>query len=103
MRRRRLLIFRRPWLLFSLIKIGALGVFGILLHASRIAMADPTHAQYKALFFAGAGYSLIAIVGSVLILRFKGIEWRFPYERDGLGDLGGNYQRNEWVKPPVGI
>ncbi len=89
MRRRRLLIFRRPWLLFSLIKIGALGVFGILLHASRIAMADPTHAQYKALFFAGAGYSLIAIVGSVLILRFKGIQWRFPIKGMVLATLAG--------------
>ena len=76
--RRRLLIFRRQWLLFALIKVEALGVYGILLHASRIAMLDSTHAQYKTLLFAGVGYSLVAIVGSVLILRFKGIQWRFP-------------------------
>ena len=76
--RRRLLIFRRRWLLFALIKVGALGVYGILLHASRIAMLDSPHAQYKTLLFAGVGYSLVAIVGSVVILRFKGIQWRFP-------------------------
>ena len=89
MRRRRLLIFRRPWLLFSLMKVGALGVYGILLHASRIAMVDPTHAQYKALFFAGVGYSLVAIVGSALILKFKGIQWRFPVRGMVLATLAG--------------
>ena len=73
MRRRRLLIFRRPWLLFSLIKVGALGIYGILLHASRIAMVDSTHAQYKTLLFAGVGFSLVAILGSVVILTFGAI------------------------------
>ena len=89
MRRRRLLIFRRPWLLFSLIKVGALGIYGILLHASRIAMADPTHAKYKTLLFAGLGYSLVAIVGSSLILKFKGIQWRFPIKGMVLATLAG--------------
>ena len=89
MRHRRLLIFHRPWLLFSLIKVGALGVYGTLLHASRIAMADPTHAQYKTLVFAGVGYSLLAIVGSVLILRFRGIQWRFPIKGMVLATLAG--------------
>ena len=89
MRRRRLLIFRRPWLLFSLIKVGALGVYGILLHASRIAMADPTQARYKTLFFAGIGYSLVAILGSALILKFKGSQWRFPIKGMILATLAG--------------
>ena len=89
MRRRRLLIFRRPWLLFSLIKVGALGIYGILLHASRIAMADPTQARYKTLFFAGIGYSLVAIVGSAVILKFRGIQWRFPTKGMVLATLAG--------------
>ena len=89
MRRRRLLIFRRPWLLFSLIKVGALGVYGTLLHASRIAMVDPPHAQYKTLFFAGVGYSLVAIVGSALILKFRGIQWHFPIKGMILATLAG--------------
>ena len=89
MRRRRLLIFRRPWLLFSLIKVGVLGIYGILLQASRIAMVDPTHAQYKTLLFAGVGYLLVAIVGSVVILRFRGIEWRFPIKGMVLATLAG--------------
>ena len=87
--RRPLLIFRRPWLLFSLIKVGALGIYGILLHASRIAMVDPTHAQYKTLLFAGVAYSLVAIVGSVLILKLKGIQWRFPIKGMVLATLAG--------------
>ena len=89
MRCRRFLIFHRPWLLFSLMKVGALGVYGILLHASRIGMVDPVHAQYKALFFAGVGYSLVAIVGSVLILKFKGIQWHFPIKGMVLATLAG--------------
>ena len=89
MRHRRLLIFHRPWLLFSLIKVGALGIYGILLHASRIAMVDPTHAKYKTLLFAGVGYSLVAIVGSSLILKFKGIPWRFPIKGMVLATLAG--------------
>ena len=89
MRYRRLLIFHRPWLLFSLIKVGALGVYGILLHASRIAMVDPTHAQYKTLLFAGVGFSLVAIVGSSLILKFKGVQWRFPIKGMVLATLAG--------------
>ena len=89
MRRRRLLIFRRPWLLFSLIKVGALGVFGILLHASRLAMANSTHAPYKALLFAGVGYSVLAVLGSMLILKFKGIHWRFPIKGIILAILAG--------------
>lgn len=89
MRRRRLLIFRRPWLLFSLIKVGALGIYGILLHASRIAMADPTQARYKTLFFAGIGYSLVAIVGAAVILKFRGIQWRFPTKAMILATLAG--------------
>ncbi|MYE91539.1 hypothetical protein F4X33_21375 [Candidatus Poribacteria bacterium] len=89
MRYRRLLIFHRPWLLFSLIKVGALGIYGILLHASRIAMVDPTHAQYKTLLFAGVGFSLVAIVGSSLILKFKGVQWRFPIKGMVLATLAG--------------
>ena len=89
MRYRRLLIFHRPWLLFSLIKVGALGIYGILLHASRIAMVDPTHAQYKTLLFAGVGFSLVAILGSVVILRFRGIEWHFPIKGMVLATLAG--------------
>ena len=89
MRHRRLLIFRRPWLLFSLIKVGALGIYGILLHASRIAMADPTQARYKTLFFAGIGYSLVAIVGSAAMLKFRGIQWRFPTKGMVLATLAG--------------
>lgn len=89
MRYRHLLIFRRPWLLFSLMKVGALGVYGILLHASRIAMADPSQARYKTLLFAGIGFSLVAIVGSLFILKFKGIQWRFPTRGIILATLAG--------------
>ncbi len=89
MRRRRLLIFRRPWLLFSLMKVGALGIYGILLHASRLAMTDPTQARYKTLFFAGIGFSLVAIVGSALILKFRGIQWHFPIRGIILATLAG--------------
>ena len=77
------------WLVFTFIATTASGIFGVLTHAGQKAMADSANGQYKALLFAGIGYSLVAIVGSVLILRFKGIQWRFPIKGIVLATLVG--------------
>lgn len=77
------------WLVFTLIATIASGIFGVLTHAGQKAMADPTQARYKTLFFAGIGYSLVAIVGSALILKFKDIQWRFPIRGMILATLAG--------------
>ena len=52
-------------------------------------MGDRTNGQYKALFFAGMGYSLVAIVGSATMLAANGARWRFPLNGLGLAILAG--------------
>ena len=56
------------WLIFTLIATITSGMFGILTHAGQKAMGDSANGRYKALLFAGIGYSLIAIVGSGVVL-----------------------------------
>ena len=47
------------WLIFTLIATITSGIFGVLTHAGQKAMGDSANGQYKALLFAGIGYSLL--------------------------------------------
>ena len=77
------------WLIFTLIATIASGIFGILTHAGQKAMGDSVHGQYKALLFAGIGYSLVAIVGSGVMLAANSAQWSFPMKGLSLGILAG--------------
>ena len=77
------------WLIFTLIATTTSGIFGVLTHAGQKAMGDSANGQYKALFFAGIGYSLIAIVGSGVMLTTTSAQWSFPINGLGLGILAG--------------
>ena len=77
------------WLVFTLIATTASEIFGVLTYVGQRAMRDSANGQHKALLFAGVGYSLVAIVGSSLILKFKGIQWRFPIKGLVLATLAG--------------
>ena len=77
------------WLAFTLIATTASGIFGVLTHAGQRAMGDPANGQYKALLFAGIGYSLIAIIGSGVMLIISGAQWSFPINGLGLAILAG--------------
>ena len=77
------------WLIFTLIAMIASGIFGVLTHAGQKAMRDSANGQYKALFFAGIGYSLVAIVGSGVMLAANGAQWSFPMKGLSLGILAG--------------
>ena len=50
------------WLVFTLIATIASGIFGVLTHAGQKAMEDSANGQYKALLFAGIGYSGLMLV-----------------------------------------
>ncbi|MYE91540.1 hypothetical protein F4X33_21380 [Candidatus Poribacteria bacterium] len=52
-------------------------------------MGNSAHGQYKALLFAGIGYSLIAIVGSGVMLAANSAQWSFPMKGLSLGILAG--------------
>ena len=77
------------WLIFTLIATITSGIFGVLTQAGQKAMGDSASGQYKALFFAGIGYSLIALVGSVTMLTVNGAQWSFPMKGLSLGLLAG--------------
>ena len=77
------------WLVFTLIATVASGIFGVLTHAGQKAMGDSANGQYKALLFAGIGYSLIATVGSGVMLTINGAQWSFPMKGLSLGTLAG--------------
>ena len=77
------------WLIFTLIATITSGIFGVLTHAGQKAMGDSANGQYKALFFAGIGYSLIATVGSGVMLAADGAQWSFPMKGLSLGILAG--------------
>ena len=77
------------WLVFTLIATITSGIFGVLTHAGQKAMGDSANGQYKALFFAGIGYSLMAIVGSGVMLAANGAQWSFPMKGLSLGILAG--------------
>ena len=77
------------WLIFTLIATTTSGIFGVLTHAGQKAMGDSANGQYKALFFAGIGYSLIATVGSGVMLAADGAQWSFPMKGLSLGILAG--------------
>ena len=77
------------WLIFTLIATITSGIFGVLTHAGQKAMGDSANGQYKALFFAGIGYSLMAIVGSGVMLAANGAQWSFPMKGLSLGILAG--------------
>ena len=77
------------WLVFTLIAMTTSGTFGVLTQAGQKAMGDSANGQYKALLFAGIGYSLVAIVGSATMLVVNGAQWSFPISGLGLAILAG--------------
>ena len=77
------------WLVFTLIATTASGIFGVLTHAGQKAMRDSANGQYKALLFAGIGYSLVAIVGAGVMLTISGAQWSVPITGFGLAIFAG--------------
>ena len=77
------------WLIFTLIAMTSVGFLGVFTHTGQRGMEDPDNGRYKALLFAGIGYSLVAIVGSGSMLVANGAEWNFPMKGLGLAALVG--------------
>ena len=62
------------WLLFALITVFSWGTYGVLLHTGVMSMADPANGRYKAFFFVGIAYLLVAVLGSLLMLKINGVQ-----------------------------
>src|SRR5262245_44201601 len=66
------------WLWFSLMTVVAWGVYGLLLHAGQLGMADPINGRYKAFLFVGIAYLITAVVAPAIVLKANGATWSFP-------------------------
>ena len=66
------------WLTFALMTVASWGVYGIFLHSGQMAMGDPDNGRYKAFFWVGIAYFLIAIVGPAVLLVVNGASWDMP-------------------------
>lgn len=77
------------WLWYSLMTVGAWGVYGILLHTGQISMSDATNGRYKAFLFVGIAYLITAVVAPAVVLKANGATWNFPAKGMGWSLLAG--------------
>lgn len=66
------------WMIFALTTVVSWGVYGILLHTGQIGMSDPQNGRYKAFFWVGIAYFLIAVLAPALMLVVNGSDWTMP-------------------------
>ena len=65
------------WLIFAAMSVLCWGAYGNLLHTGQMAMADPVNGRYKAFLFVGVAYLLVAVLGSLVILKLNDVQWSF--------------------------
>jgi hypothetical protein len=66
------------WLFWALLTVASWGLYGVLLHAGQVSMADPVNGRYKAFLFVGIAYFLTAVVAPLVVLKLNGATWGFP-------------------------
>lgn len=66
------------WLVFALMTVVAWGLYGILLHAGQVGMADPVNGRYKAFLLVGVAYFLTAVLAPAGMLLLRQATWTFP-------------------------
>ena len=63
------------WMVFALLTVVCWGLYGIFLHAGQVGMQDPNNGRYKAFFWVGIAYFLIAVLAPAAILLANGADW----------------------------
>ena len=66
------------WMIYALSTVVCWGLYGILLHTGQLGMADPQHGRYKAFFWVGVAYFLIAVLAPAGFLMASGASWVMP-------------------------
>lgn len=66
------------WLPFTLLTVAMWGLYGVLLHAGQLAMADAVNGRYKAFFWVGMAYFLTAVLAPAALLIARGASWQMP-------------------------
>lgn len=68
----------QPWIIFALLTVVSWGLYGVLLHTGQVGMGDPENGRYKAFFWVGIAYFLIAVLAPAGMLVAKGASWSMP-------------------------
>ncbi|MEM7199042.1 MAG: hypothetical protein AAF628_02185 [Planctomycetota bacterium] len=66
------------WMIYALLTVVCWGLYGVLLHTGQMAMGDPQHGRYKAFFWVGIAYFLIAVLAPAGMLLAAGASWAMP-------------------------
>ena len=66
------------WMLFALLSVAAWGLYGVFLHTGKTAMADPDNGGFKAFFWVGIAYVLIAVLAPTAMLFANQASWAMP-------------------------
>jgi drug/metabolite transporter (DMT)-like permease len=66
------------WLFYALLTVATWGLYGVYLHSGQMAMGDPINGRYKAFFFVGVAYFIIAVLAPLLVLKVNGSDFSFP-------------------------
>ena len=79
----------QTWILFALLTVASWGIYGVLLHAGQVAMGDPQNGRYKAFFWVGIAYFLIAVLAPAAMLLAAKASWSMPSKAVWLSLLAG--------------
>jgi len=66
------------WMIWALTTVACWGVYGILLHTGQVAMGDPQTGRYKAFFWVGIAYVLVAVLAPTAMIVASGASWSMP-------------------------
>jgi len=69
---------KNMWLTFALLTVACWGLYGIFLHAGQVGMKDPVNGRYKAFFWVGVAYFLVAVMAPAGLLLVNGASWTMP-------------------------
>lgn len=77
------------WIWFAFATVACWGLYGILLHAGQMGMGDAVNGRYKAFFWVGIAYFLIAVLAPAGVLIANGAEWSMPGKAVMLSLIAG--------------
>ncbi len=69
---------RSLWMIYALTTVVCWGLYGLLLHTGQVGMGDPQNGRYKAFFWVGIAYFLIAVLAPAGVLIAGGASWAMP-------------------------
>jgi drug/metabolite transporter (DMT)-like permease len=79
----------QTWILFALLTVASWGIYGVLLHSGQVAMGDPQNGRYKAFFWVGIAYFLIAVLAPAGMLLAAKASWSMPSKAIWLSLFAG--------------